>query len=97
MEKRSAEENNNLLAGEMTSLGDKVVALDGSMEHLSQRIEVLVEEKKAFEDRVDRANKKLGMRWRRGTARRMIWGGCFRKELLEWWTRWLNVPSLGWE
>ncbi|CAI9270692.1 unnamed protein product [Lactuca saligna] len=39
VEKCSSEENYNLLVGEMASLEDKVIALDGSVEHLSQRIE----------------------------------------------------------
>ena len=54
------EEHYDLLVGEDASLEDKVVALDGSVEHFSQRIEVLVEENKVFEDQVDHANKKLG-------------------------------------
>lgn len=54
------EECYDLLVGEKASLEDKVVALDGSVEHFSQRIEVLVEENKVFEDQVDHANKKLG-------------------------------------
>lgn len=49
-EKCSFEECYNLLAGEKAFMDDKVVALDGSVEHFSQHIEVLVEEKKAFED-----------------------------------------------
>lgn len=51
------EEHYDLLVGEDASLEDKVVALDGSVECFYQRIEMLVEEKNAFEDQVDRTNK----------------------------------------
>lgn len=50
----------DLLAWEKASLEDKVAALDRSVEHFAQHILVLAEDKKGFEDQVDRANLQLG-------------------------------------
>lgn len=58
-EKRSFEERYDLLAGEKVSLEDQVATLDGSVERFSQRIEVLVEEKRVLESQADCTNKRL--------------------------------------
>lgn len=59
-EKRSFEERYDILAGEKASLEDKAATLDDSVKRFSLCIEVLVEEKNIFEDRVDRADKQFG-------------------------------------
>lgn len=59
-EKRSFEERYDILAREKASLEDKAATLDESVKRFSMCIEVLVEEKNIFEDRVDRADKQLG-------------------------------------